>query len=88
MKHELLTQQEMEKFLAVGAQLSKLGEELSYKLKDGLSLPDLDISIPEVFKIDFSKVSTKTGADYRGWDFKINPDLELTPPIYVRLKID
>ncbi len=82
-------QQEMGKLLAVGAQWSKLGEELSNKLnKDGLSLQGLEISMPEVCKIDMSKVSTKAGADYRGRDFKFNPDLELTPPIYIRLKID
>lgn len=88
MKNEILTQQEIKKILAGFAQLSKLGEELSYKLNGGLSLQNVDISIPEVCKIDMSKVSTKAGVDYRGREIKFNPDLELTPPIYIRLKID
>ncbi|WP_131724357.1 hypothetical protein [Chryseobacterium indologenes] len=79
----------MEKIKKVAAEISKLGEELSNKLnKAGISLQGLNIVTPEVCKIDWSKVSTKTGADYQVCNYKVNPDLEFTPPIYIRLKID
>jgi len=79
----------MEKLLTVGAQWSKLGEELSKSLNKVLEpYENLKISVPGINKIDMSGISTKTGADYTSVNFGFIEDLDFTPTWKVRLEID
>ncbi|MCE4064409.1 hypothetical protein LXM63_04830 [Chryseobacterium gleum] len=81
----LMAKPEMEKILKAVAEISKLGELLS---KVAIPLEGLKISMSDVCKIDLSSVSTKTGADYQGANYRINEDLEFTPTWNARLEID
>ncbi|MGE8553268.1 MAG: hypothetical protein ACN6OB_04920 [Chryseobacterium jejuense] len=79
-----MTPLEIEKLLVTGHKLSKLGNDLSKSLSK-MSIPFENL---KRCKIDISGISTKTGANYQGFNIRINEDLEFTPTWKARLVID